>query len=1503
MPLCGRIGIGAPIFTHRITFMLDSIILYSIRNKLIIAMLTLALIAWGAYSVVQLPIDAVPDVTNNQVQIITRSPSLAAQEIERLITFPVETALATIPGREEIRSFSRFGLSVVTIVFKEDIDVYWARQQVSERIKEAIVQIPQGVGTPEIAPVTTGLGEIYQYVVRPKKGFADKFSLMELRSIQDWIVRRRLLGTEGVADISSFGGHLKQYEIGLDPDRLRALNVSIGEIFAALERNNQNTGGAYIDKQPQAYFIRTDGLARSLEDIGSIAVKTRPDGIPVLMRDVASVQFGSAIRYGAMTRTTPEGESSEAVGGIVMMLKGENSSKVIATVKERITQIEASLPEGIEIVPFLDRTKLVKSAIQTVATNLAEGALIVVGVLVLFLGNFRAGLVVASAIPLSLLFAISLMNLFGVSGNLMSLGAIDFGIIVDGAVIIVEATLHHLHAHKRTERLTQAEMDSEVYKSATTILSSAAFGIIIILIVYLPILSLVGVEGKMFRPMAQTVAFAILGAFILSLTYIPMISSLLLSKTVSPNQTFADTMMDALRRLYQPVLRWALLRKATILLSSVALFVGALALFLSMGGEFIPTLDEGDFAVETRTMIGSSLSHTIQTTLQAGRLLTKNFPEVREVVGKIGSSEIPTDPMPIEAADLIIVLKPHNEWTRAHTRDELAEKMQQTLEAIPGVEFGFQQPIQMRFNELITGAKQDVVLKIFGEDLDVLAEQAAKIGKIVSTTSGATDIYIERVTGLAQIVVRLRRAELARFGASVDDLNQAIRMAFAGEVAGVMFESERRYDLVVRLDTASRRSLEDVQNLIITMPNGNHVPLHQLASVGTELGPNQIQREDTKRRIIIGFNVRNRDVESIVQELQRTIQANIKFPVGYFITYGGSFENLIAAKKRLSVAVPIALLLIFTLLYFTFRSVKYGILIFSAIPLSAVGGVVALSLRGMPFSISAGIGFIALFGVAVLNGIVLIGYFNRLKSEGMTDLYDVVITGTAARLRPVLMTAAVASLGFLPMAISTSSGAEVQKPLATVVIGGLVSATILTLIVLPVLYVLVETYSQRRSAKRNTKQRTPESTTKSGDQLLMTFVLMLLFGQTALAQPSLPAITLDEAIATALKHNPTLQSGRTEIDFQRAVQRTSSDIGKTSVSLMLGQFNSSAQDNNLTISQTIPFPTVFLSQSAFGDARTRSAELRLAASYNELAYQVKSAFYQYAVLLERERLLREQDSIVAAFARAASKRTTAGETSLLEASTAALQSSETALALAQTRSDIVSAQNQLQNLLASATPIGIVSPKPLKRAMQIPSDTAVFARNPLYAFVKQQLAVAASAQSLEAARVLPDISIGYFSQTFIGVQEGSRIYGANDRFTGVQIGIAVPLWIVPQLAKIEAAALATDIARTNAEAYRLQLSGLVAGAVQQFLKFRTSLEYYEQNALPQAALVQATAQKLYERGDAGYWEYSQSLARVLAVKTNYMDALAQYNQSVLTLEFLAGNDLAEKTSEKTSETK
>ncbi|HRH62093.1 MAG TPA: CusA/CzcA family heavy metal efflux RND transporter [Bacteroidia bacterium] len=1456
--------------------MLDKVIHFSIKNKMIIGMLTLALIIWGGYSLTKLPIDAVPDITNNQVQVITSSPSLAAEDIERLVTFPVEQTMANIPGIEEVRSFSRFGLSVVTIVFKDEIDVYWARQQVNERLNEAKTIIPQGVGIPELAPVTTGLGEIYQYVIHTKKGYEKKYSPMELRTIQDWIVRRQLLGTEGVADVSSFGGYLKQYEIALNPDKLRSMNISINDVFTALQKNNQNTGGAYIDKKPNAYFIRSEGLIGTKEDIEKIVVKVNPNGIPVLIRNVASVDFGHATRYGAMTRN----DEGEVVGAIVMMLKGANSSEVISNVKERIAQIEKNLPEGVVIEPFLDRTKLVNNAIGTVTKNLAEGALIVIFVLVLLLGNFRAGLIVASVIPLAMLFAIALMNLFGVSGNLMSLGAIDFGLIVDGAVIIVEATLHHLTGRTLLQkfggrRLSQDEMNLEVYESASKIRSSAAFGEIIILIVYLPILALVGVEGKMFKPMAQTVSFAILGAFILSLTYVPMAAALFLNKNTVQKRNISDRIMDFFQRVYKPMIYFALKRKVAVLITAVVMFFVSIGVFMNMGGEFIPTLDEGDFAVETRVLQGSSISQTIEAALRAAKILKAKFPEVKEVIGKVGSSEIPTDPMPVEACDLMIILKDKSEWTSAETRDELAEKMAEALEDIPGVTFGFQQPIQMRFNELMTGARQDVVIKVYGEDLNTLTDYANKLGKIASTIEGAQDVYVEQVTGQSQIVVKFDRDKIAQFGLNIEDVNQVIKAGFAGDFAGFVYEGEKRFDMVVRLEKENRQGLEDIKNLFVTAPNGNQVPVSQLAEVEMKISPNQIQRDDAKRRITVGFNVRGKDVETVVKEMQSKVDKEVKFSAGYYPTYGGTFKNLIEARQRLSIAVPVALLLIFMLLFFTFHSFKQSILIFTAIPLSAIGGVFALWLRDMPFSISAGVGFIALFGVAVLNGIVLIAEFNRLKTEGMTDIKEIILKGTSVRLRPVIMTALVASLGFLPMALSHGSGAEVQKPLATVVIGGLLTATLLTLLVLPVLYWFFEKMGKSK----------PNISVNAAVIVLLLIVPAFSNAQTA------NGISLQQAIDGALKNNASVKAGNFEIDYSKALKKTSTDIGKTNVSLMYGQYNSINTDNNISVSQSIPFPTLFSSQSQLNKANIKGGELKLQLTQNELVNQVKSVYHYLEYLQAERNLLLSQDSIYTSFANASNSRFKAGENTLLEKTTAETQLMEVKNLLTQNQSNVLIYQSQLQALMNSKAPVQIEQKQIAKLELSLPSDSTAYAQNPYLLYMKQQIEISNKQKKVETAKVLPEFTLGYFNQSLIGYQNANgtdTYYGASKRFTGFQVGVSIPLWIVPQTAKVKAAGLNQKVMESNFEQYQTNVQNQYSQYLQEYMQDKNTLEYYEKSAIPNAELIIKQADKGFKNGEIGYVEYLQSIRTALTIKSNHLSSLNQYNQSIIKLEFLLG---------------
>lgn len=1057
--------------------MFQKLITYSIRHKLVIGVLSIALAIWGVWSLVHLPFDSTPDITDNQVQVITQAPSLGAQEVEQYVTTPVEMALANIPRIQERRSISRSGLSVITLVFDDAADIYWARSQVSQVVEQLEKELPKNTET-EMGPIATGLGEIYHYTIRAKEGYEHKYSLTQLRTMQDWIVRKQLSGTPGVAEVSGWGGYVKQYEVAINTDQLNASGVSVSEVFDALQRNNANTGGSYIEENSNQYYIRGIGVVKNLEDVANITVKT-VDGTPVKVGDVAKVQLGHATRFGAVTRN---GEG-EVVAGIAIMLKGENFQEVIKNVKERINQIQKSLPEGVVIEPFIDRTNLVDRVEGTIARNLIEGGLIVIFVLVIFLGNWRAGLVVASVIPLSMLFAFGMMKTFGIDGNLMSLGAIDFGMIVDSAVIIVEAVVTHINTGHFSQpevcaaylaqcqnggaatpfALTQKQMDEEVHFSASRIRQSAAFGEIIIMIVYIPLMTLVGIEGKMFRPMALTVFFAILGAFILSLTYVPMASSLMLSRKVHTRKTFSDRVIEKLQAWYRPVLDWVLARNKDVITGAVALFCVSVVGFKYLGGEFIPSLEEGDFAVEMSMSQGTSLSQMVESCSKAEKLLKKEYPEIKQVVSRIGSAEIPTDPMPVERADIMIALKPKAEWTSAKTTPELMEKMEETLSAIPGLEAEISQPIQMRNNELLTGIKQDVAIKIFGDDLDVLTQQAGKVKKMIEDVPGVSGIFVEEVAGLPQIQVKYNHEKMAAYGVSVDDISEILETTFAGAVAGSLYEGDKKFDIVLRMDP-SQRNVESLEQLSIPLKDGTDIPLSQVADIDYSPAPAQVSHEDGARRIYVGFNVKGRDVQSTVEDIQEILDEKLKLPDGYYYNYGGEFENLQSATNRLMVVIPIALVIILLLLYATVKNVRESLFVFSAIPLAAIGGVWALWLRGMPFSISAGVGFIALFGVAVLNGIVLIGQMNQMQREektadklsasiGVTELiHHRIIESCMVRLRPVLMTALVASMGFLPMALSQGDGAEVQRPLATVVIGGLITSTLLTLLVLPAIY-------------------------------------------------------------------------------------------------------------------------------------------------------------------------------------------------------------------------------------------------------------------------------------------------------------------------------------------------------------------------------------------------------------------------------------------------------------------
>ena len=1436
--------------------MLDKIIEFSIRNKLIIGLFTIALIGLGLYEATKLPIDAQPDITNNQVQVITVAPSLGATDIERLVTFPIEQANSNINGITEIRSFSRFGLSLVTIVFDDNTDVYWARQQVAERLQTVQNEIPDGVGTPELGPISTGLGEIYQYVVRPEKGFENQFDATELRTIQDWIVRRQLLGVKGVAEVSSFGGKLKQYEIAVNSNKLQSLNLSISDVFTALENNNQNTGGAYIEKGPTVLYIRSEGLIGNKVDIENISVTATQDGIPVLLKDVSEVKTGYATRYGAMTYN----DQGEVSGAVVMMLKGANSAEVIKNVKERIAVIQKTLPKGVVIEPFLDRTKMVNNAISTIETNLAEGALIVVFVLVLFLGNFRAGFLVASVIPLSMLFAIIMMNLFGVSGNLMSLGALDFGLIVDGAVIIVEAVLHQLHGKKFAvaNRISQDEMNNQVSNSATKMVNSAVFGQLIILIVYLPIFTLEGIEGKMFKPMAQTVAFALIGAFILSLTYIPMMSSLVLSKKIKHKPNFSDRIMQKLENIHHKALAKVLHFPKMVIGVVVALFIVAVLILSRLGGEFIPALEEGDFAVDTRVLTGSNLKTTVEYTQKAAHILIRDYPEVEKVVTKIGSGEVPTDPMPMEASDLMVILKDKKEWTSAKTFPELAEKMGKSLEAVPGITTGFQYPVQMRFNELMTGARQDVVCKIFGEDLDSLSAYAARFGEIIKTVEGAQDLYIEPITGMPQVVIKYNRANIAQYNLDIAGINKVVNTAFAGQSTGKVYEGEKRFDLMVRLDETQRENLQDIRNLLIPTPKGNQIPLYQVADVQIIEGPAQIQREDAKRRIVVGFNVRGRDVQSIVNELQGKADKQMAFSPGYYVTYGGAFEHLNEATNRLMVAVPVSLVLIFILLYFAFRSVKESLLIYTAIPLSAIGGIFLLALRGMPFSISAGIGFIALFGVAVLNGIVLIAEFNRMKQTGDKDLYQIALLGTKTRLRPVLMTAFVASLGFLPMAVSNGAGAEVQRPLATVVIGGLLFATFLTLFVLPTLFVLFE------------KLKFPKLT--FGRKSATLLILLGLSGS-AFSQ----SITLEEAVKMATENNLSAKSQNLLAEYYKKRTATGANIPQAVVTGEFGQVNSGTSDNKFGISQSFSFPTVYSNQKKLLNEEWNSAVISVNLNKLDIRKTVSELFYQILVLREREKILNRTDEMYKGFLEKASLRMESGESNLLEKTAAEVQRENIAIQLKALANEIELAKIQLQLMLNADTRYEPSASDIVVMDGLFDADVDV-AQHPVLLLSAQEIEKAKASVRLEKSKLLPNLSFGYFNQSFRDLN--------SNRFNSFQVGVGIPIFFKAQKSQIKAEEQRILFTENELALRKAEWESGYEAALQQY---RTQLDIvgtYKQKQLPAAEQIFKTAEEQFANGEINYLDWVMLNNQAIQIQRDYYDAVMQLNFQIINLQYL-----------------
>ncbi len=1438
--------------------MIDKLISFSIQQKLLIGLFVIGLAGWGIYSFYQIPIDAVPDITTNQVQVITQSPTLAAQEVEQFVTFPVEIAMSNLPDVEEIRSISRFGISVVTVVFEEHVDIYLARQLISEQLKIAEDEIPRGFGIPELGPITSGLGEVYQYVLHTLPEYDTVYSDMDLRSINDWIVKRQLAGTPGVIEVSGWGGHLKQYEVALNPEKLNSMHLTISDVFEALAANNENTGGSYIEKRFNTYFIRGEGLVKTLDDIEKIVVKTI-NGIPVYIRDIAKVGYGSAPRYGAITWNG----QGEVVGGQTLMLKGENSFEVVKAVKKRVETIKKSLPEGVVLEPFIDRSELIGRAIGTVTKNLVEGGLIVILILVLLLGNLRGGLIVASVIPLAMLFAMGMMNLFGVSANLMSLGAIDFGLVVDGSVIIVEAILHRLTSRFNGQHLTRPQMESEVNTAASKIRSSAAFGEIIILIVYLPILALVGIEGKMFKPMAQTVSFAIAGALILSMTYVPMMSALFLSRNIRQKRTLSDRFISWLWKGYRPMIGMALKRKALVLMAAIVLFGLSLSTFNRLGGEFIPTLEEGDFALHQILPPGSSLQQSIEISEKIQRLLLESFPEVETVVSKIGTSEIPTDPMPIEVGDIMVRMKPKEKWVSASTKEEMFEKMEQVLTKIPGVQYEFTQPIQMRFNELIAGVREDIAIKIYGENPEILYQKAREAESIISNIPGVADIRVEQTQGLPQMMVRYDRNKVARYGLNIRDLNTVLRTAFAGETAGVVFEEERRFDLVVRLEKDYRRSIEHIRELYVPLPNGNQIPLKEVADIVFEAGPMQISRDDAKRRIVIGANARNRDIESMVEEIGEKLDASLNLPPGYYIRFGGQFENLVAAKKRLSIAVPVALLLIFVLLFFTFGSFKQALLIFTAIPLSAIGGIYALWIRDMPFSISAGVGFIALFGVAVLNGIVLIGYFNQLKEEGIMDIRERILKGAKVRLRPVIMTAAVAALGFLPMALSTSAGAEVQRPLATVVIGGLITATLLTLLVLPVLYSIFDRFNYPTIRKK-------------GMVSMIVLGVILMLPNFARSQNA-DTLTLEKAVQLAKENHPAVKAAQLAIERQVKLKKTVFDPDQTRLTYSHGQLNSGIIDYQWQVSQKFRFPTAYISRGKLQAEKITLSRQALAVTSQELERRVRKAWWQLAYHEARLQLFTDVTRIYKNFADAALKRYQAGETNLLEKTSAEGQYHKIILERTQAAADLEISRQQLMQWLGKEVMI-LLPRHALKNSEAASSQTAVPVDNPSVNYYRQNIHVANRALRLERSGFLPDLSVGYFNQQINGITG----------LSGLQFGIGIPLFFWPQQGKVQAAKLGYEIANAEYEAQLLSVSTLYQTRQAQVNKHRLTMEWYETSGLRTADELMRFATKAYMAGDLGYRGYIDHADQAMRIKKAYLEALNQYKQAVTELNFLTG---------------
>lgn len=1446
--------------------MLNRILNFSINNKLIVILFTLTIAAFGLFAVFQIPVGAVPDITNNQVQVITTSGNLSTQEIEQFITAPVEMEMANLPGVQEIRSVSKFGLSVVTVVFHDNLGTYLPRQLIAEKIKSASANIPEGFGSPEMGPITTGLGEIYQYTLEVQPGFEERYSAMDLRTIQDWVVKRRLSGINGVVEINSWGGYLKQYEVAVNPTLLKAAGLTLMDVFNALETNNSTSGGAYIEKTNQSYFIRGDGMVKSISDIENIVIAN--NGItPVLVKNVASVSFGHANRYGAITANG----KGETVLGQIMMLKDANSKKVINEVKQRVAEIQKNLPDGVVINPVIERSELISKTSFTVAENLILGAIIVMLTVVLLLGNLRSALVIASVIPLALFFTISMMYIFGIDANLMSLGALDFGIIIDGAVIIVEYIA--LKMGVQNGKLTgqpvaeqQSVLDRVAFEGASKMMKSAIFGQVIILVVFIPIFSLRGVEGKMFHPMALAFSFAIVGAMILGLTWVPVASSLFLRPEKERKRSVSDRIMGLAYGSYLPVIKWSSQHKKLVLGAALLSLLGTGWIFSRMGGEFVPTLDEGDFVIQPVLKTGTSLSKTVELTTRMENILIEKFDEVDQIVSRIGAAEVPTDPMSMEEIDMIIKLKPRKTWVNARSKEELAEKFKEALSVIPGIEYEFTQPIEMRFNELITGVRSDIAIKVFGDDLDYINQKAIEIKNLVQAVEGAGDIILEKTAGLPQIKVEYQRDKIAFYGLNIKELNNYLSAAFGGQTTGSVFEGEKRFDLVVRLPQKSRTDIGDIRQLYVPLPNGNQLPLNELARIEYSEGPAKISREDTHRRVVVSVNVRNRDLKSVVEDIQRIIEQNVTLKPGNYISYGGQFENLQNASRRLMLAVPVALLLIFIFLHFAFKSFRDAALIFSVIPLATVGGVVLLWIRGMPFSVSAGVGFIALFGIAVLNGIVLIEHLKELHDNGITDMRDLIIKGASDRLRPVMLTAGAAAMGFLPMAISTGAGAEVQRPLATVVIGGLVTSTLLTMVALPLLYELFYNVKGVRFFPfRFIRSKT------------MVMILLLLLPAAFLAGQTKPETkNLEKLLALALENNLEIKAFELKTEESRTLQSTAYALDKTIITYGSDQNNIAENGHPLKVwgvEQGFSFPTVYGAEAKAKRVEVSLAESMLSIKQQQISKQVSLIYYQIQNLQNKQQLYQRMDSLYQRLAAGAKTQQQLGAISRIDLLSLQVQRQKIDMELKTIDNTLEKNYQELSTIINYREAFVIPT-----QAEMVSMEVADPASNASLRWLQLHNELADAQVKVEQNKLFPDLSVNYFI--------GTNRYQDAQYYHGFEVGLALPLFAGGQRARIKSSKLALEAQKQLTNYESTLLENRFSEYQKEQIRHKALIDNYQNtgNVLHQELL--RSAQRGYQTGEIDLYRFIQIYEQAVQIQFDYFDSVLNFNNASLELIYL-----------------